>query len=64
MNANSLETVQSALAERGVKDVKFYFNTSVFEKPHSEVSQGISYILETYLRGDCSPLKPLNDSNK
>lgn len=53
MNASErLDNVDSALAERGVRDVKFFFDASAFSTLASDVKKDVAYMLEQYVAGN------------
>jgi len=56
-----LEQLQSALAKRGAKDVKFFLG-AVSEKPLSQLASDVATALEAVVGGNFSPLPPLGDS--
>lgn len=56
MSTNVLDTVQSGLDKRGLRDVKFFFGLDVRCKPSSNVAKEVAYVLETSERGDRVPL--------
>jgi len=60
MSTDSLQAVQAQLNDRGVRDVKFFFdqeNTTL-----TGMKEMVAYFLSTYLRGDCVPALPAGDS--
>jgi hypothetical protein len=59
MSTNALQAVQTELNERGVRDVKFFFNS---EHSVSEAKEKVAYFLKTYLRGDCELAPPAGDT--
>jgi hypothetical protein len=55
MSANDrLATVQAALKQRGVKDVKFFFSNDSLGTL-SQAVEGASDVLEAYVGGRCVP---------
>lgn len=62
MVSNELEVVGATLASRGVCDVKFFFSLDAQAKPNSDVEREAAYVLETYLRGDRSPMALFGDA--
>lgn len=60
MNTSSLQAVQAKLNERGVRDVKFFFNQET--SPLSDMKERVAYVLDTYLRGDCEQAQPAGDT--
>lgn len=58
-----LQEVQSALEQRGVRDVKFFFKLEANAMPASEVKNSVTGVLEQYLAGKCAPMGKLGDSN-
>ncbi|MEJ2790078.1 MULTISPECIES: hypothetical protein [unclassified Pseudoxanthomonas] len=61
MNAKAqLQTLESALRERGVVDVKFFFDHN--NKPLTSVVSEVVDLFEAVLGSRFDNLKPLNDS--
>lgn len=48
---NRLNNVQAALTERGVRDVKFFFDEAASSQLPSTVKAEAAYLLEQYLAG-------------
>lgn len=59
MSTSALQAVQTELEQRGVRDVKFFFNS---EHPVSDAKDKVAYFLHTYLRGDCEAATLAGDS--
>lgn len=57
-----LQRAQSALEERGVRDVKFFFKLGVSETPRSEVRTGVAGFLDAYIKGRYKKLERIGDS--
>ncbi len=62
MTTNTLQQVQATLEQRGVLDVKFFFNPDVQGRPNSDVKADVAYLLSTYERGDFLAMPKFNDS--
>ncbi|MDN7805429.1 hypothetical protein [Burkholderia gladioli] len=63
MSANErMSRVEAALANQGVRDVKFFFNVAASGEPSSEVSNRIANVLEQYLAGNVSKMDALGDA--
>lgn len=60
--ANRLQGVQSALEQRGVRDVKFCFSLNMAEKPGSEVAVSVAGFLDAYLKGRYREVERIGDS--
>lgn len=56
-----LSSVQAALEERGVRDVKFCFS-DVTETPLSYVASDVAVAMDAYISGRVHLLPPLGDS--
>ena len=54
-----LKTCQSALQNRGVTDVKFFFG-SLFGKPLTELASDVADALECVAAGKSTELPPIN----
>lgn len=58
-----LEAVQARLVERGLVDIKVFFDSTAVTIPKSQVEDDVARTLEQYLDGNVSPLvfsdKPL-----
>lgn len=54
--------LEAALAERGVRDVKFCFNLAAVAEPSSEVSESVCRVLESYLAGRFTKIEKLGDA--
>jgi hypothetical protein len=64
MSANErLQSMQTALTERGVQDVKFCFSLSMQEMPGSVVASSVSDFLDAYLKGRSTVVDRIGDSN-
>lgn len=57
-----MSKVEAALAERGVRDVKFFFNLTALAKPGSEVGENVCHVLEQYLAGQFTSMGKLGDA--
>ncbi len=58
-----LQAMQSALEERGVKDVKFCFSSAALvTKPSSEVSSGVADFLDAYYCGRSTKVDRIGDA--
>jgi hypothetical protein len=64
MSANErMSMVEAALASRGVRDVKFFFNVAATtDRPSSEVTDSVAYVLQHYLDGKFSKMEALGDA--
>lgn len=58
-----LQDVQSALEQRGVRDVKFFFKLEANAMPASEVKISVTTVLEQYLAGKCTSMGKLGDDS-
>ena len=54
-----LKACEDALKERGVLDVKFFFGSSLHEKPLSDLASDVANALELVARGNLKDLPPL-----
>ena len=57
-----LQTLQAALDERGVTDVKFFFNLRD-DTPLTTVMSDVSDVLQAYVDGKCEKMLPIGDAN-
>ena len=58
-----LQEMQSALEKRGVKDVKFCFNSAdLVSKPSAEVSSSVADFLDAYLCGRSTRVDRIGDA--
>lgn len=62
MTTNALHEVQTKLEERGVLDVKFFFNGDMLARSNSDVKTDVAYLLESYERGDHTVMPRFGDS--
>lgn len=63
MSANErMNKVEAALADRGVRDVKFFFDLATSAQPASEVSESVCRVMDAYLSGNFSKMSDLNDA--
>jgi len=60
-NTSSLKDVQVMLEGRGVRDVKFLFNSDLQSRLPSTVQAQASFLLSAYLDGKVSPRDPVGD---
>lgn len=64
MSANErLQTMQTALLERGVQDVKFCFSLGMQGMPSSVVAGSVADFLDAYLKGRSTVVDRIGDSN-
>ena len=59
MSTATLEQLQIALKARGVKDVRFSFNTDLQSRLPSEVHEYAAMLLQSYLDGEMKPATPV-----
>lgn len=63
MTANErMSKVEAALADRGVRDVKFFFDLAARAKPGSVVGESVCHVLEQYLAGKFTSMGKLGDA--
>lgn len=51
-NASPLQAAQELLEQRGVRDVKFFFNPDLMSRSPSAVAAHAGFLLSTYLQED------------
>ena len=56
-----LDLVRSALEQRGVHDVKFFFAKGVSDNSCSEVAGKVATFLESYLKGSFNKVESFGD---
>ena len=62
MSANNwMQGLQAALTERGVQDVKFFFNSDADTAP-SHVAEDVAHVLNSYISGNVVRMEPIKDS--
>jgi len=59
-NEQRLNNSHTALKQKGVTDVKFFFRTST-ETPLSQVVDDSALLLEAVLAGKFKPMEPIGD---
>lgn len=63
MSANErMGKVEAALKDRGVRDVKFFFNLGAADQASSDVGESVCRVLEAYLAGQHSKMNALGDA--
>ena len=63
MSANDrLQTMQSALKARGLRDVKFCFSLKLAAMPGSVVAGGVADFLDAYLKDRAETVERIGDS--
>jgi hypothetical protein len=63
MTTSTLQNVQATLEQRGVQDVKFFFNFDLPSRANSDVKTDVAYLLESYERGDSSAMPKFGDGS-
>lgn len=62
MNASErLQNVQAALTDRGVRDVKFFFDESASGKLPSDVKSEAEFLLGQFLNGETKVISDFNN---
>jgi hypothetical protein len=56
-----LQELQAALQERGVRDVKFFFQPGLDAVPASVVASGVANFLDAYVRGRMTSVDRVGD---
>lgn len=57
-----MNKVEAALADRGVRDVKFFFDLAARAQPGSVVGESVCNVLEQYLASNFKPMAKLGDA--
>ena len=63
MDANErLNNAQSALTQRGVRDVKFFFDPQAGSALPSDVKNDAANVLDSFLRGEAKAMPSFSDA--
>lgn len=56
-----LHELQAALQQRGMRDVKFFFQPGLDAVPGSEVASGVANFLDAYVKGRMKSIDRVGD---
>ena len=58
---SSIDALQKRLDERGIRDIKVLWSENFSQFSSTDIEKELVFILNTYLDGQCVPLKPIGD---